>query len=125
MPKVASYTVVRDSNLTLPDNGDIDFDFPEFSLPNLSASESSPDRPILSFKVNPLSDDARVVLVLGEGDDAVDIYGETYSDGPIRTVTEVLGRSLFRSSGNKLSVRREGTGTFVISDITITYKADV
>jgi hypothetical protein len=124
MPKVASYTVVRDGDLTLPDNGDIDFDFPEFSLPNLSASESDPDRPILSFKVNPLSDDARVVLFLNEDEDDV-LYAQTYGDGPIRTVTEVVARNKFRASGNKLSVRREGTGTFVISDVTLTYKADV
>lgn len=121
MPKVASYTVVRDTDLTLPDNGDIDTDELPFSAPNLTSSTAGADRPILSFKVNPLADDARVVVELNE----TEVFGQTYSDGPIRTITEVLNHGQVLASGNSLVVKREGTGIFVISDIVISYKADV
>jgi hypothetical protein len=121
MPKVASYTVVRDTDLTLPDNEDIDSDEFEFGAPNLTTSTAGADRPILSFKVNPLADDARVVVILND----VQRFAQTYSDGPIRTITEVLSHGEVLASGNTLVVKREGTGTFVISDIVISYKADV
>jgi hypothetical protein len=122
MPKVASYIVVRDTDITLPDDsGDIDSDEFTFSLPNLTTSTASADRPILSFKVNPLSDDARVVVILND----VERFAQTYSDGPIRVIDEVLDDTHVRASGNTLTVKREGTGTFVISDIVMQYKADV
>jgi hypothetical protein len=94
-----------------------------FSAPNLTTSTAGADRPILSFKVNPLDDDARVEVFLNALDDAV--FGQTYADGTIRTITEVLGHGQVLASGNELVVRNEGTGTFVISDIVISYKANV
>ena len=37
----------------------------------------------------------------------------------------MLGHGQVLASGNELVVRNEGTGTFVISDIVISYKANV
>jgi hypothetical protein len=125
MPKVASYTVVRDSDLTLPDNGDIDFDLPEFGLPNLSSSTAGVDRPILSFKVIALVDNARVELYLNKDEDDPATFAQTYAAGTIRTITEVLNRDDVRDTNNALTVKRTGTGSFTISDIVLHYKADV
>lgn len=121
MPKVASYTVVRDTDLRLPDNGDIDFTYPNFDAPNLSASTADADRPILSFKVNPHEDDARLEVTLN----GTEVFGQTYSAGPIRTITEVVASGQVLASGNTLTVKREGTGSFTISDVWIGYKASI
>ena len=75
MPNVASYTVVRDTDLTL--NGGDNTDSMTFSAPNLTTSTAGADRPILSFKVDPLDDDARVEVFLNALDDAV--FGQTYA----------------------------------------------
>ena len=49
------------------------------------------------------------------------------SDRPTPTVRPNHHRGAHTqfASGNELVVRNEGTGTFVISDIVISYKADV
>ncbi|HEX5621957.1 MAG TPA: hypothetical protein VFX51_26255 [Solirubrobacteraceae bacterium] len=126
MPKVASYTVVRDTDITLPDGNDIDVDLTTFSLPNLATSTADADRPVLSFKVNPHEDDARVVLYLNDPDQSEPpLFAQTYSAGPIRTVTEVIGRDKVEPSGNTMSVKLDGDGSFTISDVVITYKANV
>jgi hypothetical protein len=126
MPKVASYTVIRDTDLTLPDNGDIDFDLPEFGLPDLTSSNAGVDRPILSFKVNALVDDARVELYLNaEDEDDPATFAQTYAAGTIRTITEVLSHDDVSETNNSLRVKRTGTGTFVLSDVVLHYKADV
>jgi hypothetical protein len=121
MPKVASYTVVQDTAQPLPDNGDIDHTFPTFSAPNLTGSENNQDRPILSYKVNPFADDAQVEVELnGEV-----VYTETYADGPVRTVTEVLTHGELLAAGNTLTVTNRGAGNLDISDLVIHYKASI
>lgn len=121
MPKVASYTVVQDTPQSLPDNGDIDHTFPTFGAPNLVANPGNPDRPVLSYKVNPFSDDARVEIDLN----GTIVYTETYSSGPVRTVTEVLSNGQVLAAGNTLTVTNRGAGDLDISDLMIHYKASV
>jgi hypothetical protein len=121
MPKVASYTVIQDTVQALPDNGDIDHTFPTFSAPNLTTSPGNPDRPVLSYKVNPQSDDARVEIELN----GTVVYTETYSSGPVRTVTEVLSNGQVLASGNTLTVTNRGAGELDISDLMIQYKATI
>jgi hypothetical protein len=121
MPKVASYTVIQDTAQSLPENGDIDHTFPSFSAPNLTASPGNADRPVLSYKVNPFSDDARVEIELN----GTIVYTETYQDGPVRTVTEVLTNGQLLAAGNTLTVTNRGAGDLDISDLMIHYKATV
>jgi hypothetical protein len=126
MPKVSSYTVVRDSDITLPDGNDIDVDLATFSLPNLSSSTADADRPVLSFKVNPHEDDARVVLYLNDPN-RVDppLFAQTYSAGPIRVINEVIGFDKIESSGNDIAVVLEGNGSATVSDFVVWYKASI
>ena len=125
MPKVASYTVVRDSDITLPDGNDIDVDLPTFSLPNLTSSTADADRPVLSFKVNPHEDDARVVLYLNDPNEEDPLFAQTYSAGPIRVIQEVIGFDTIEASGNTMSVKLEGNGSVTVSDFVIHYKANI
>ena len=125
MPKVASYTVVRDTDITLPDGNDIDVDFVTFSLPNLTTSTADADRPVLSFKVNPHDDDARVVLYLNDPNEEEPLFAQTYSAGPIRMIEEVVGHDKVQASGNTMSVKLEGEGSFTISDVRFNYKASI
>jgi hypothetical protein len=125
MPKVASYTVVRDTDITLPDGNDIDVDFATFSLPNLTTSTADADRPVLSFKVNPHADDARLVLYLNDPNEDEPLFAQTYSAGPIRMIEEVVGHDKVQASGNTMSVKLEGEGSFTISDVRFTYKASI
>lgn len=121
MPKVASYTVIQDTVQPLPENGDIDHTFPTFSAPNLAGNTGNADRPVLSYKVNPHSDDARVEIELN----GTVVYTETYSAGPVRTVTEVLTNGQVLAAGNSLTVTNNGAGELDISDLMIQYKASV
>jgi hypothetical protein len=121
MPKVASYTVIQDTVQPLPDNGAIDHTFPTFSAPNLTTTPGNADRPVLSYKVNPQSDDARVEIELN----GTVVYTETYSSGPVRTVTEVLSNGQVLASGNTLTVTNRGTGDLDLSDLIIQYKATI
>ena len=121
MPKVGSYTVIQDTVQPLPDNGDIDHTFPTFSAPNLTTTPGNADRPVLSYKVNPQSDDARVEIELN----GTVVYTETYSSGPVRTVTEVLSNGQVLASGNTLTVTNRGTGDLDLSDLIIQYKATI
>jgi hypothetical protein len=125
MPKVASYTVVRDSDLLLPDDGDIDFDLPEVDLPDLTSSTRDADRPILSFKVLAHADNARVELYLNTDEGDPPTFAQTYAAGTIRTITEVLSHDDVQATNNKLTVKRTGTGSFTASDFVLHYKADV
>jgi hypothetical protein len=126
MPKVSSYTVVRDTDITLPDGNDIDVDLATFSLPNLSSSTADPDRPVLSFKVNPHEDDSRLVLYLNDpNQDDPPLFAQTYSAGPIRVINEVIGFDAIEGSGNTLTVKIEGSGSLTFSDAVVWYKATV
>jgi hypothetical protein len=121
MPKVGSYTVIQDTIKSLPDNGDIDFTFATFSAPNLTASPGNPDRPVLSYKVKPNSDDARIEIDLN----GTIVESGTFADGPVRTVTEVLANGVLLAAGNTLTVTNRGAGGLDISDLMIHYKANV
>jgi hypothetical protein len=121
MPKVASYTVIQDTDQPLPENGDIDHTFATFAAPNLSASPSGADRPILSFKVNPHTDDAQLEVELN----GVVVYTQTFAAGPIRTLTEVIKNGELRAAGNTLTVTNRGAGDLDLSDVMVQYKATV
>ena len=121
MPKVASYTVIQDSIQPLPDNGDIDVTFAAFSAPNLTASPGNADRPVLSYKVKPNGDDARVEFELN----GAIVESGTFADGPVRTVTEVLTNGQLLAAGNTLTVTNRGAGDLDISDLMIYYKASI
>lgn len=121
MPKVASYTVIQDTDQPLPENGDIDHTFAAFAAPNLSASPGGADRPILSFKVNPHGDDAQLEVELN----GTVVYTQTFSEGPIRTLTEVLKNGELLAAGNTLTVTNHGSGPLDISDLVMQYKATV
>jgi hypothetical protein len=122
MAEAANYTVVVDSDITLPDNNDdIDHQYPTFSAPGLSTSTSVSDRPFLLLKVNPHANDAALEVTLN---DKI-VYTQTFDAGPIRSLNEVLTHGDLLAAGNTLIVANRGAGGFTVSDIAVGYKVNV
>lgn len=121
MPRVANYIVIRDTDLTLAATGTDEYNF---AAPDLIPSAGPPpnaDRPVLDFKLNPHADDARLQITLNNQL----IFDQTYSDGPVRSLTEVLTHGQLEPTGNQMFVANRAIGSFTISDLRITYKTDV
>jgi hypothetical protein len=118
MPIVANYTVIQDTDVTLGEADDVQFDF---DAPNLTASTSSSNRPMLLLKLNPHADDARLEVVLNNNV----ILAQTFSAGPIRSLNEVLTHGQLLPTGNRLIVGNRLTGDFTVSDLAVMFKADI
>ena len=118
MPTVSSYTVIQDTDVTLGEADDVQFDF---DAPDLTTSTSNADRPMLVFKLNPHDDDARLEIVLNN----TRIYLQTFSAGPIRSLNEVVGHGQLLPAANRMIVGNRLTGAFTISDLAFVFKADI
>ena len=123
MATAANYTVVQDGDVTLKDpvTNDIDHQYGAFNAAGLSSSTVLADRPVLELKLNPHDDDARLEVELN----GKIVYAQTFSAGPIRSLTEVLALGDLKATGNTLIVANRGSGSFTISDIKFAYKVNV
>ena len=83
MPTVANYIVIQDTDITLGEDDNVQFDF---TAPDLTASTSLSNRPMVLFKLNPHADNGRLEIVLNNNV----IFAQTFSAGPIRSLNEVL-----------------------------------
>ena len=120
MPTVANYIVLQDTDITLAEAGDVQFDF---TAPNLTVSTSLSNRPMLLFKLNPNADNGRLEIVLNNNV----VFAQTFSEGPIRSLNEVLahGQLLPGTNANRMIVGNRLSGEFDISDLSIMYKTDI
>ena len=118
MPTISSYTVIQDTDVTLGEADDVQFDF---DAPNVTTSTSNANRPMLVFKLNPHDDDARLEIVLNN----TRIYLQTFSAGPIRSLTEVFAHAQLLPTANRMIVGNRLTGEFTISDLAVVFKADI
>ena len=120
MPTVANYVVLQDTDITLGEADNVQFDF---TASNLTASTSLSNRPMLLFKLNPHADNGRLEIVLNN----TVIFAQTFSAGPIRSLNEVLaqGQLLPGTNANRMFVANRLSGDFTISDLTFMFKADI
>jgi hypothetical protein len=118
MPRIADYTVIQDGSVTLPKaNGDIDHDFPNFS----ATAVDTGSRSILAFRVNPTGTATLQVTLNG-----TDILTQTFDTEPQRSWHEVVESNLLLASNNTLTVTRSaGPGSISVSDLFITYQANI
>jgi hypothetical protein len=121
MPRVANYVIIRDTDVTLAET---DTDEYNFDAPDLIPSAGPPpnrDRPVLDFKLNPHADNARLQITLNNNL----IFDQTYSAGPIRSLTEVLTHGQLDATANQMFVANRATGDFTISELRMSYKTDI
>lgn len=124
MAEAANYTVVQQGDVTLPDrsnpNPDADFEYGLFGAPGLSGSTALPDRPYLTFAVDP----AGVCELELELNGTV-VVSEAFGLGDARSVTEVLNHGDLLDSENKLIATSVSGAGFTISDVRVGYKVNV
>jgi hypothetical protein len=125
MAEAANYIVVLQGSNTLPNldssPADPDFEYPRFSAPGLSSSQSGADRPYLLFQVDPSQDDSTVKLTLN----GTVVYEDRFSAGSPSSINEVLDHGDLLATGNELKATIVGSGSFTISDMTVGYKVNV
>jgi hypothetical protein len=121
MPKVAKFrTIVEtDEGFTLPssnllnDRHFLDIDFPDVD---------TDDRSVLLFRVRPLDDEPKRLLVDINSTNFVNIE---FASTAHRSWHEIVGPNILMETDNEVTVALIGPGSIQISDIVLLYQANV
>ncbi len=111
---IADYTIIRDTSFELRTSGDIDrsFDF------NMQSGLVTNERAILFFRVNPEDSSRNMKFEITINGTKILTYGPIGTTA--RTLHEVVGSNVLRTSGNRIDFTISGgTGDIHFSDVVV------
>ena len=120
MPRIADYSVIRDSSFEIRTGGDIDRSF-DFSLYEGFHRGS---RSILAYVVDPEANVSGLKLRISVN--GTSVKEATFSSNSYQTLHEVLSANLLRVGSNTIDFRIiSGSGNINVSDIVLWWQRDI